>query len=186
MPNNSGTTLHFVLFERDCRSRSALRSFFRAGYSVAHSTLFRDIRAMANDDDRPPPVVGVYWIDESDYPALLATFADGSKLPRTWKEWLRWQRRWNEVSRLTATPSCAFASIQPHFRIGVLLTAPAQAAKAARNLSQRPYTNGTAIRTENVYETVETFVLETFVFAGVACRLSGRGSPKFSLSVLPS
>jgi hypothetical protein len=42
---------------------------------------------MTSVDDRPPPAVGVYWIDEDDYPALLATFADGAKLPRTWKEW---------------------------------------------------------------------------------------------------
>ena len=44
---------------------------------------------MTNQDDRPPPAVGVYWIDEGDYPALLAIFADGHKMPRIWKEWLK-------------------------------------------------------------------------------------------------
>jgi hypothetical protein len=44
---------------------------------------------MTSHEDRPPPAVGVYWIDEDDYPALLEIFADGHKMPRTWKEWLK-------------------------------------------------------------------------------------------------
>ena len=44
---------------------------------------------MADLEDRPPPAVGVYWIDEDDYPALLKIFADGNTMPRTWKEWLK-------------------------------------------------------------------------------------------------
>ena len=44
---------------------------------------------MTNANDRPPPAVGAYWIDEEDYPALLKTFHDGDKLPPTWKEWLK-------------------------------------------------------------------------------------------------
>jgi hypothetical protein len=44
---------------------------------------------MTSLEDRPPPVVGVYWINEGDYPALLRIFDDGKKMPRTWKEWLR-------------------------------------------------------------------------------------------------
>jgi hypothetical protein len=44
---------------------------------------------MTNSDERPPPAVGVYWIDEGDYPALLEIFPDGTKMPRSWKEWLR-------------------------------------------------------------------------------------------------
>jgi hypothetical protein len=44
---------------------------------------------MTNADDRPPPAVGAYWIDESDYPALIEMFADGNRLPRTWAEWLK-------------------------------------------------------------------------------------------------
>ena len=44
---------------------------------------------MSNVDDEPPPPVGVYWIKEEDYPALLKLFTDGHKLPRTWKEWLK-------------------------------------------------------------------------------------------------
>ena len=44
---------------------------------------------MSNNDEAPPPAVGVYWIDEADYPALLEIFADGPKLPRTWRDWLK-------------------------------------------------------------------------------------------------
>jgi hypothetical protein len=44
---------------------------------------------MNNLDDRGPPAVGVYWIKEEDYPALLKLFDDGEKMPRTWKEWLK-------------------------------------------------------------------------------------------------
>ena len=44
---------------------------------------------MASTDDPPPPAVGVYWISEGDYPALLKIFPDGDKMPHTWKEWLK-------------------------------------------------------------------------------------------------
>jgi len=44
---------------------------------------------MTNSEDRPPPAVGAYWINEGDYPALLRIFVDGNTLPRTWKEWLK-------------------------------------------------------------------------------------------------
>ena len=44
---------------------------------------------MSNPEDRPPPAVGVYWVNEEDYPALLRIFADGNKLPRGWTEWLK-------------------------------------------------------------------------------------------------
>lgn len=44
---------------------------------------------MTNIEDGPPPAIGAYWINERDYPALLEIFADGDKMPRTWKEWLR-------------------------------------------------------------------------------------------------
>jgi hypothetical protein len=44
---------------------------------------------MPDAEDRPLPAVGVYWIEEEDYPALLRIFDDGHKLPRTWKEWLK-------------------------------------------------------------------------------------------------
>lgn len=36
-----------------------------------------------------PPAVGVYWINEEDYPALLRIFDDGNKMPGTWREWLK-------------------------------------------------------------------------------------------------
>ena len=44
---------------------------------------------MTNTSDTRPPAVGVYWIDEGDYAALLRIFDDGNKMPRTWKEWLK-------------------------------------------------------------------------------------------------
>ena len=44
---------------------------------------------MTNLDDRLPPAVGVYWISEADYPALLEIFDDGNTMPGTWKEWLK-------------------------------------------------------------------------------------------------
>ena len=44
---------------------------------------------MPNPDDRPPPAVGAYWINEADYPALRKIFADGDRMPPTWKEWLK-------------------------------------------------------------------------------------------------
>jgi hypothetical protein len=44
---------------------------------------------MSNLEDRPPPAVGVYWIKEEDYLALLNIFEDSHKMPRTWKEWLK-------------------------------------------------------------------------------------------------
>jgi hypothetical protein len=44
---------------------------------------------MTNTEGALPPAVGVYWINEGDYPALLRIFDDGNKMPRTWKEWLR-------------------------------------------------------------------------------------------------
>jgi hypothetical protein len=45
--------------------------------------------AMTNFEDRPPPAVGAYWIQEEDYPALLEIFEDGDKMPPNWKEWLK-------------------------------------------------------------------------------------------------
>jgi len=44
---------------------------------------------MTMKDDVPPPVVGVYWIEEGDYQALRNIFDDGHKMPLTWKEWLK-------------------------------------------------------------------------------------------------
>jgi hypothetical protein len=44
---------------------------------------------MPDAEDRPLPAVGVYWLKEEDYPALLRIFDDGNKLPRTWTEWLK-------------------------------------------------------------------------------------------------
>jgi len=44
---------------------------------------------MINLDDARPPVVEAYWINEEDYPALLKILADGNRMPRIWKEWLK-------------------------------------------------------------------------------------------------
>jgi hypothetical protein len=44
---------------------------------------------MTDLDDRPPPAVGVYWIDERDYPALLKIFDDGNRMPLSWAAWLK-------------------------------------------------------------------------------------------------
>ena len=39
---------------------------------------------MTNSEDRPPPPLGLYWINEEDYASLLTIFEDGNTLPRTW------------------------------------------------------------------------------------------------------
>lgn len=38
---------------------------------------------------RQPPAIGAYWIKEEDYATLLEIFADGRKMPPTWREWLK-------------------------------------------------------------------------------------------------
>jgi hypothetical protein len=42
---------------------------------------------MIPSEEKPLPAVGVYWIDEADYPALLALFDDGGTLPPDWAAW---------------------------------------------------------------------------------------------------
>jgi hypothetical protein len=44
---------------------------------------------MPSPTDNPLPAVGVYWIEEADYPAALAMFDDSGTLPRTWVAWLK-------------------------------------------------------------------------------------------------
>jgi hypothetical protein len=44
---------------------------------------------MPTASDQPLPAVGVYWIEEADYPAVRALFEDGATLPPTWAEWLK-------------------------------------------------------------------------------------------------
>ena len=44
---------------------------------------------MTGPEEKAPPAVGVYWISEEDYPAVLGLFTDGNKMPRTWREWLK-------------------------------------------------------------------------------------------------
>ena len=42
---------------------------------------------MSNSDDKPLPGVGIYWIDEADYSAVLKVFDDGRTMPTDWAEW---------------------------------------------------------------------------------------------------
>ena len=42
---------------------------------------------MTNAEDKPLPAVGVYWVKEENYPALLKILEDGNKLPPSWTEW---------------------------------------------------------------------------------------------------
>jgi hypothetical protein len=44
---------------------------------------------MTKHENRSPPAVGVYWINESDYSTLVRIFADGNRMPRTFAEWLK-------------------------------------------------------------------------------------------------
>jgi len=44
---------------------------------------------MTPSDDKPLPAVGAYWIEETDYTALLRISDDGNTMPRTWREWLK-------------------------------------------------------------------------------------------------
>jgi hypothetical protein len=44
---------------------------------------------MPPSDEKPLPGIGVYWIEEADYPALLKVFADGDTMPREWAEWCK-------------------------------------------------------------------------------------------------
>jgi hypothetical protein len=44
---------------------------------------------MTIQQDTRPPAVGVYWINEEDYPAVRRVFDDGHKMPNTWREWLK-------------------------------------------------------------------------------------------------
>jgi hypothetical protein len=44
---------------------------------------------MPHSDDKPLPAVGVFWIEEADYPAALAMFDDGDTFPHVWKDWLK-------------------------------------------------------------------------------------------------
>ena len=47
------------------------------------------LTTMIDAEEKPLPAVGAYWIDEADYAAALKIFDDGNKMPRTWKEWLK-------------------------------------------------------------------------------------------------
>jgi hypothetical protein len=42
---------------------------------------------MSHQDEKPLRGVGVYWIDEADYGAVVAGFEDGATMPPSWAEW---------------------------------------------------------------------------------------------------
>jgi len=42
---------------------------------------------MSHQDEKPLRGVGVYWIEEDDYDAVVAVFEDGATLPPTWPQW---------------------------------------------------------------------------------------------------
>ncbi len=44
---------------------------------------------MPHSEEKPLPAVGVYWIEEADYPAVRALFEDGATLPPNWGAWLK-------------------------------------------------------------------------------------------------
>jgi hypothetical protein len=44
---------------------------------------------MIPSEEKPLPGVGIYWIEEIDYPALLTIFDDGDTLPRKWEQWCK-------------------------------------------------------------------------------------------------
>ena len=67
---------------------------------------------MTNLEDRPPPAVGVYWIDGGDYAALLKIFADGNKLPGSWKAWLKMAEEMERGLKAYGHADCATAPDQ--------------------------------------------------------------------------
>ena len=87
---------------------------------------------MTNSEERSPPAVGAYWINESDYPALLEIFPDGNRMPRAWAEWRKIAEEMEVDARHTGTSSCVLTSIRTHFRIGAPLMARVRAVKDAR------------------------------------------------------
>jgi hypothetical protein len=44
---------------------------------------------MLPSDEKPLPGVGVFWIEEADYPSVLAIFEDRNTFPRRWAEWCK-------------------------------------------------------------------------------------------------
>jgi hypothetical protein len=42
---------------------------------------------MNSTDDKPLPGIGIYWIDEADYDAVVALMDDGATMPPTWAQW---------------------------------------------------------------------------------------------------
>jgi hypothetical protein len=44
---------------------------------------------MIPSEETPLPAVGVFWIEEADYPAARKMFDDGGSLPPSWKVWCK-------------------------------------------------------------------------------------------------
>jgi hypothetical protein len=104
---------------------------------------------MTKLENGPPPVVGAYWINEEDYPALQKLFDDGHRMPRTWKDWLKIAEEMEQGLKAYGHVVMRVTSIRRHFRIGVLLMARARAVKDAKGSLLRPSVRGTAIKVDN-------------------------------------
>jgi hypothetical protein len=37
--------------------------------------------------EKPLPAIGIFWIEEADYPAARKNFDDGASLPPSWTDW---------------------------------------------------------------------------------------------------
>ena len=101
---------------------------------------------MLPSEEKPLPGVGVYWIEEADYPALLKIFDDAATLPPAWAQWrkmaeemekglkafLSWWSR-----RGTAIRCYACASIRKHFPPGAPRMALRPAGRKANPLRRK-------------------------------------------------
>ena len=92
---------------------------------------------MTNSEDKPPPAVGAYWINEVDYPALRQLFDDGDKMPPSWKEWLKMAEEMEQGSRPRDTSCCVFTLTRPYSRTGAPPMPQARAAQDAESSSRR-------------------------------------------------
>ena len=93
---------------------------------------------MANLEERQPPAVGAYWINEGDYPALLKIFADGNKMPRTWKEWRKIAEEMERGLKAYGHVVMRVHIARTNFRIGAPPMARARTVKDAKGSSLQP------------------------------------------------
>src|SRR5580698_9178095 len=101
---------------------------------------------MTTQQDTRPPAVGVYWINEEDYPALLRIFDDGNKMPRTWREWLKIAEEMERGLLSYGHVVLRVRIVPRHSLIGVPRTTPNRAAWGEKSLSLRPSSRDTATK----------------------------------------